>query len=97
MRALDFGKARKANPSMADLKIIQNRIDKDFDQNKDSRVNIAQEQVEDFGKADKGYPEKNSPTFRNNVKKNITPSIYDLMKKKEEKDKQITGRDIELD
>jgi len=97
LRALDFNKTRKSNPSIAELRIIQDKIERDFDYTKASSVKLGQEQVEDFGKEDTEYLKKRIIKTQENVKKSSTPSIYDLMKKKEEKDKQLTGKDIELE
>jgi len=97
LKALDFGRAKKVNPSIADLKIIHDKIEKDFDQNKDSRVNLGQEQVEDFGREDVDYLKKKVYKTQDNAGKSKVPTIYDLMKKKEEKDKSLVGRDIELE
>jgi ribosome-binding protein aMBF1 (putative translation factor) len=97
LKALDFSRAKKVNPSIADLKIIHDRIEKDFDQNKDSRVNLAQEQVEDFGREDIDYLKKKVYKTQDNTGKSKVPTIYDLMKKKEEKDKGMIGKDIELE
>jgi ribosome-binding protein aMBF1 (putative translation factor) len=70
------------------------RVENDFSYNKKSSAEVGREQVESIGKEDtsaikrKLYGEKPRPAV---------PTIYDLMKKKEEKEKQtLTGKDIDL-
>lgn len=97
LKALDFSVAKKVNPSVADLKIMQQRIEKDFDYTHKTREQTGQEQTSEFGKEDTEYLKRRIIKTQENVKKSSTPSIYDLMKKKEEKDKGIVGKDIELE
>jgi len=97
LKALDFSVAKKVNPSVADLKIMQQRIEKDFDYTHKTREQTGQEQTSEFGKEDTEYLKRRIIKTQENVKKSSTPSIYDLMKKKEEKDRGIVGKDIELE
>jgi len=97
LKALDFNKAKKINPSVADLKIMQERIEKDFDYTHKTREQTGQEQTGEFGKEDTEYLKRRIIKTQDNIKKSDIPTIYDLMKKKEEKDKGIVGADIELE
>jgi len=97
MRALDFRKAKSENLSIAELKLIQKRIEEDF--TKKSKEEVGQEQFNGFGKEDmirlKSKVGLDNP--RKDKSKKEVPSIYDLVKKKEEREKALTGKDIELE
>ena len=99
LRILDFKKAKKENLSIAELKIIQDKIDKDFTHK--TSYEVGEEQVEDIGKENteeikrKIYGRASSVASK---KSSGTPTIYDLMKKKEEKDRvSLLGDDIEIE
>ena len=99
MRPVDFRRVNPKDYTIADLKRIDAQIDEDFSYNKKSKEEVGAEQFESFGKEDttkinrkiREQEEKKHPD-----KYKSTPSIYDLMKKKEERDKQMTGKDIEV-
>jgi ribosome-binding protein aMBF1 (putative translation factor) len=84
------------NIPLADLMKRNEKIEKDFTHK--TRYEVGTEQLDDFGK--KETPKIDSlRAVRTIDKKEIkgkTPTIYELMKIKEEKDKAFTGRDIEV-
>ncbi len=99
LRAREFKKEVATTLRISDLKKIDQQIEKDF--TKKSRQEVGEEQFEGFGKEDteklKGVLEKQTAEKKKEIfSKSKTPSIYDLMKEKEERDKGLTGKDIEL-
>jgi len=94
-----FSRKEAESFKMRDLQRLNEKIDKDFAFEKKTKEEVGKEQMEDIGKEDIEYLKKtvlkNSQSLQ---KKPDTPKIYDLMKKKEEKDKSsLTGKDIELE
>ena len=89
-------KSQEANQfNIRDLQMLNEKIDKDFEFEHKSREEVGKEQMEDIGKEDTEQIKRN--IFRENRPKNSTPTIYDLMKKKEEKDKTtLVGSDIQI-
>lgn len=69
------------------------RIEGDFSFSKKSRDEIGREQTEDIGKENTSFIKRK--VFEEKTKTK-TPSIYDLVKEKEERDKNLVGKDIEL-
>jgi len=83
------------NFKIQDLQKINERIEKDFEFEHKTREQVGQEQIEDIGKEDTEHIKRS--LYRETRLKSSTPSIYDLMKKKEEKDKiSIIGKDIQI-
>jgi len=86
---------------IADLKRIEENAEKDFEiEHLKTKDEIGREQMEDFGKEDteklkrRVFREEYSETR----KKKAVPSIYDLMKNKEEKEKKsLIGKDIQIE
>jgi hypothetical protein len=85
--------------TVADLKKIQERTELDspktdkFAFGKESTRAVGKEESELIRKA--AYRSYTSPVPKKEDAKKV-PSIYDLMKKKEERDKEFTGREIDL-
>ncbi len=78
-----------------DLQRLDETIEKDFDAGKKTKEEVGSEQLSDFGKEDTDSIKKR--VFSSNPRlKNNTPSIYDLMKIKKEKEKSIVGGDIQI-
>jgi ribosome-binding protein aMBF1 (putative translation factor) len=96
LRILDFKKAKNENLSIAELKIIQDKIDKDFTHK--TAYEVGEEQVEDIGREDtESIKRRIYGNFSKEKNKNV-PTIYDLMKKKEEKERvSLLGDDIEIE
>ncbi len=80
-----------------DLQRLSETIEKDFEYSKKTKEEVGQEQMEDIGKEDTEAIKKN--LIKNSLKaRGEVPTIYDLMKKKEEREKaSMTGADIELE
>src|SRR3989338_86306 len=83
-----------------DLQRMQEKIDKDMAFEKKTSFEVGQEQMDNFGKEDTEHLKR---TVYRDVKSSGgtsrigTPSIYDLMKRKEEKDRtNIAGSDIKI-
>lgn len=92
---LSLNKKETENFKIQDLQRLSAKIDADMEFDKKTREQVGDEQLDRFGKEDldslkrKIYPPVKS--------KNTTPTIYDLMKKKEEKDKLgIKGQEIQV-
>lgn len=87
---------------ITDLKIKEmqrsaDRIEHDFAYPRKSWEQVGNEQVETMGKEDSAYLRKTIMKDSLKTRGNV-PTIYDLMKKKDERDKMgVTGKDIELD
>lgn len=86
-----------SNFKIRDLQRSSERIEQDFAYPRKSREQVGNEQMESIGKEDTEHLKrtimKDSLKTRGDV-----PTIYDLMKKKTEKDKtSVTGQDIELE
>jgi len=95
-QGLSFSKRADAALRMRDLQRNSDRIDRDFDFSRKSREQVGNEQMEDIGKEDTDFIKKT--VYKESLKqKSNTPSIYELMKKKEEKEKtSMTGDDIKI-
>jgi hypothetical protein len=81
--------------TVSDLKKVNEQIEKDT--TKKTALELGEEQFENFGK--ENMDNINRKLGLDEPKKDIrkkTPSIYDLMKQKEERDKKLVGRDIEI-
>jgi ribosome-binding protein aMBF1 (putative translation factor) len=76
-----------------DLQRQSDNINRDFSFSKKSSEDIGKEQMEDIGKEDTDYIKRK---VYGEKPKSRPPSIYDLMKKKEERDRGVLGRDIEI-
>lgn len=82
------------NSPIMNLQRQSERIEKDFLYEKKTKEDIGKEQVEALGKEDTEYLKRT--VYKSSMAKsssNPTPTIYDLMKKKEA---SLTGKDIEL-
>jgi ribosome-binding protein aMBF1 (putative translation factor) len=95
----------KTNPSakdtsefkIRDLQRSNERIEHDFSYPRKSREQVGNEQMEDVGKEDTAYLKKNIMKDALKTRGDV-PTIYDLMKKKQEKEHtSVTGKDIELE
>jgi transcriptional regulator with XRE-family HTH domain len=85
-------KKKEDGASIIDLRKRNELIDQDF--NKKSVKTIGKEQTGDFGK-DKSLQARR--TLYNEKPKNSVPTIYELMKRKQERDKiSVTGQDIDI-
>jgi len=84
------------NIPLAELMKRNEKIEKDFTHK--TRYEVGREQLEDFGK--KETPKLDGlravSTIEKKEIKGKTPTIYELVKKKEEKDKAFVGKDIEV-
>jgi len=69
------------------------KIEKDFSFDVKSRQQVGEEQTDRFGKEDVDYLKKK---ISKEKPKSSAPSIYELMKRKEERDKELVGKDIEV-
>jgi ribosome-binding protein aMBF1 (putative translation factor) len=109
LRIEDFRKDKIDGIRIADLKRTSDLISRDFNiERLKGRDEVGKEQFEGFGKEDTGkimkqiikdsgagYSREDAST---KLAKSKTPTIYDLMKTKEEKDKtSIIGKDIQLE
>lgn len=99
-KPLNFRQGIVEHAKIRDLQKLNNRIEKDFEFQTKTRDEVGKEQVET---AEKNNAENSEPIKREIYKtrieskpKNTTPSIYDLMKKKEEKNKGMLGKEIEI-
>lgn len=100
-KVLDFDKARKNNMTIAQLNRVSRLIEQDFP--KKSKEEVGKEQFNGFGKEDEKELRKavmreyeKKPELKQ-IQRGEVPSIYDLMKKKEEKDKEsLIGKDIQI-
>jgi len=84
------------NIPLAELMKKDERVERDFS-NK-TRYDVGKEQLEDFGKKETPRIDRLKPV-RTLGKKEIdgkVPSIYELVKIKEEKEKSLVGKDIEV-
>ncbi len=95
-----FKREHSSNFHIGDLQRAQKQIDEDMDFSKKSKEEVGKEQMEGFGKEDsdklkrKVYDsyEKKETKAHGNV-----PTIYDLVKKREEKEKtSVVGKEIEI-
>jgi ribosome-binding protein aMBF1 (putative translation factor) len=86
-------KTENRDSKMQTLQRQSENIDKDFSYNRKTKEEVGREQVESIGKEDTAYIQR---SIRKEQSKSGAPSIYDLMKKKEEKDKSMLGKDIEV-
>lgn len=101
LKNLSFKKKDTEKITIADLRDMQKRIDESF--NKKTSEEVGREQVEDFG-TEKNKGENLTNFKSDNISKPFpdkeVPSIYDLLKKKKEKEKKesedLLGKDIEL-
>jgi len=95
---LEFKRREIENVRIADLRRMNELVEKDFEYEKHTKEEIGKEQLEGFGKEDM---EKINRTIAREIpkkeNKNKVPTIYDLMKKKEERDKGLIGKDIEVE
>jgi len=84
------------NVPLAELMKRNEKIEKDFS-NK-TRYDVGKEQVEDFGKNGESKINSFRPldTLGRKEIKGKTPTIYELVKIKEEKEKSFIGKDIEV-
>jgi len=98
--SLAFRKEVSDKLRVRDLQRTSKIIDEDMDFSVKSREQVGNEQLEGFGKEDfAGIKRKVYDSYeRRELKtKGNVPSIYDLMKKKEEKERtSITGKDIQV-
>jgi transcriptional regulator with XRE-family HTH domain len=84
LSVMNFQKAKDANPKILELRRIQRLVDQDSP--KKTSFETGEEQMSGFGKEDTDrlkkivYKEEKTP-------KSDTPTIYDLMKKKEDKER----------
>ncbi|MEK6885449.1 MAG: hypothetical protein AABX17_00615 [Nanoarchaeota archaeon] len=77
-----------------DLQRLNEKIDNDFEAQKKSVEQVGNEQLSSFGKEDTEHIKKQ--IFPKEKPKSTTPSIYELMKKKEERVKVLSGSDIQI-
>ena len=90
-----FSPKKDRDYEIRDLQRQSEKIEKDFAFDHKSREQVGNEQVEDMGREDTNKIK--NKLYGNAAKANKTPSIYDLMKKKEERDKtSFTGKDIQI-
>jgi hypothetical protein len=80
--------------TISDLKRINQQIEKDT--TKKTALELGEEQFENFGKENMEKIKGKIEREEDRKSANKTPSIYDLMKIKQEKDKRIVGKDIEI-
>ena len=85
MSVLNFKEARSSNPNILELRRVQRLVEQDSP--KKSVFETGEEQMNGFGKEDTEHIKKT--IFKEEAKKSNTPTIYDLMKKKEEKEKDF--------
>lgn len=78
---------------MNELQRQTDKIEKDFSFDVKSRQQVGEEQTDRFGKEDVDYLKKK---ISKEKPKSSAPSIYELMKRKEERDKDLVGKDIEV-
>jgi ribosome-binding protein aMBF1 (putative translation factor) len=98
---LNFRKDKITGMTISDLRRMQEQIDKDSpDFSEESKKEIAEEQLAGFGKEDTEKIKRKVFDFDKMKERKkdskVVPSIYDLMKKREEKDKSMIGKDIEV-
>lgn len=94
-KTVDFSTPNLHGITVSDLKRINEQVDKDSP--KKSSFETGEEQFEGFGKEDtQKIKDKLSRDQQRKEPKKGTPSIYDLMKLKEEREKKLIGRDIEI-
>jgi ribosome-binding protein aMBF1 (putative translation factor) len=89
------GQYRARTSGDLDIRNLQRQTDKiehDFSFSVKSREQVGEEQTDRFGKEDTDYLKRKIAKEN----KSSTPSIYELMKKKEARDKEISGKDIEI-
>jgi len=79
---------------ISDLQRLSEKIDNDFQVQKKTVEEVGNEQLSSFGKEDTAYLKK-TITPREKPKSGV-PSIYELMKKKEERVKVLSGSDIQI-
>jgi len=92
---LSFRKRVAEKVSINDLQRLNEKIEHDFDYPNKTREEVGGEQLGGFGKEDTDRLKRN--IMKQEQKKNRAPSIYELVKKKEERDKtSITGKDIQV-
>lgn len=85
-------KKKDEGTSIIDLRKRNELIDQDF--NKKSVKTVGKEQTGDFGKENASTPRR---TLYKEKPKNVVPTIYELMKRKQERDKvSVTGQDIDI-
>jgi len=98
LKLVDFKRHSKEEVTLADLRRLQDKVE--MDTPKKDKIQIGREQTEDIGK--ENIEDIKKIVYRNpssSPKKPIsgkTPTIYDLMKQKQERDKDFTGREIDL-
>jgi len=95
---LEFKRREIEKVRISDLRRMNELVEKDFEYEKHTKEEVGKEQLDGFGKEDM---EKINRTIARDIpkkeNKNKVPTIYDLMKKKEERDKSILGKDIEVE
>jgi len=84
------------NIPLSELMKRNKKIERDFPHK--TREEVGKEQLDDFGKKETPKIDSLRPvnTLEKKEIKGKTPTIYELVKKKEEKEKSFTGRDIEV-
>lgn len=96
LKSLDFQKGKHVNPTIAELNIINKNIEKDF--TKKSVIEVGKEQTEDLGREDIEVLKKKLYGQTTKKQSNATPTIYELMKKKQEKEKKaIFGQEVAIE
>jgi len=92
---LNFRKRIAEKASVWNLQKQNEKIERDFEYPNKTREQVGEEQLDRFGKEDVDRLKKN--IIKQEQKKNRAPSIYELMKQKEERDKNsVTGKDIQV-
>lgn len=99
---VSLGRKESDGFKMRDLQALNDRIEKDFSYPTKSKEQVGKEQMAGFGKEDTEYLKKSvlkhtaSSSYSSSQKSNV-PTLYDLMKHKEERDKtSVTGSDIQI-
>jgi len=84
------------NIPLAELVKRNEKVEKDFTHK--TSYEVGEEQLEDFGKKETSKINglRAVKTIEKKEIKGKTPTIYELVKKKEEKDKSFTGKEIEV-
>jgi ribosome-binding protein aMBF1 (putative translation factor) len=94
---LSFNKKETENFNVNDLQKLSKKIDEDMEFDKKTRQQVGEEQLDRFGKEELDNSKRKIYSSVPSKPKNTVPTIYDLMKRKQEKDKsEIRGGEIQM-
>jgi len=99
LRASDFRRENMRGINLAEVKRMEDSAEKYFEiENMKTRNEIGREQIEGFGHEDTDKLKRRVFANESSKPKNKTPSIYELMRAKEERDRtSLIGKDIKFE